>query len=271
MADPESPPTPPDAPGPPMRAVPIHKVREVKGDTKIPVQRSKVASTRAFRRIGADRLFGIFGIVFILCAAALLFYWPEPTPDKEPTYGVAWPKTMHVLKDDTVTVARDSPTLVIPDLEIRDKNVTEISLVVSWKDDVGDEGLEFDMLSFNLTGPPSANVTLFVKDAATNLDPPREIPRNGTVARAPNVRQVPAKTLSEAYQLLGDRSSDNGTGTWKLEIKLEYVGDDFKAEWARDLGECSAEANGTICIRDPGQSVRVVVTYDTYAVELKPE
>src|SRR5687767_12178167 len=81
---------PKDEPKNQIRAVPLEDVRRARGEQKVAMPRSKVASLRAFRRVRADRAFGALGIVLLLIGIALIFTWEKP-PVIEKKFEVQWP------------------------------------------------------------------------------------------------------------------------------------------------------------------------------------
>ncbi len=276
MADPEPPETPGD---PPLRAVPLEKVRGVRGETKIPVPRSKVATTRAFRRIRADRAAGVLGLVALLVTMWLLFNWelaPEPPPR---TYSVRWIDQQVSLPDDVIFIPADA-TQDAPfskTYSITDHNVTRIIFNVTMQDDVGNDGQEEDILNFRLGGPEAANLTLVIDQKEAPYDREMTYYANGTVVTPPNVLEVPARDIDEAVAALGDHmnGNDNGTGTWTLTAWFTFVGDDMGnippgGGPGDEPAQCPADpiATGTVCQEDPGNNVTVRIAYKVYHVEL---
>lgn len=262
---------------PPVRAVPIEKVRAAQGKARIAVPRGKVASTKAFRRVRSDRAFGLVGVLLVVLAIVLLFTWPQPPIKKPPTFSVAWPTSDTDVFDRMVQLNRtDSvphPEVTL-DVAIGLANATRVTLNTTWRDDVGDQLIEYDNATFELTKPGATNATLKIQNSATSkadLTAAASVP----LATAPNIREVPAATLAEARAKLGDRSAHNGTGTWKLHLRLDYVGDHFRDESTRLAmgGSCPQNTpaqGGAVCVFDPGNKFHVKVTVRSYRVDLEP-
>lgn len=264
--------SPADAKTPPKRAVPLEKVREAGGRKLIPVPRSKVASTRAFRRVRSDRIAGAVGIFLVFVAALLLFTWPQPVVKKPPAFDVEWPETSHeVYNESALHLTRDGATrTATQEIQIDDANITRITLHTRWRDDVGDQDFEADNVSFELRGPTELNVTLKVINSA-GKDAFVTQSRNATVGKRPDVREALGRTEAEAWANLGDHTTRNGTGKWTLTVTLLYAGDDYKDDFTRDSGQpCPRQPpQGTaLCIPDDGNDVEVRVTYLTYAARL---
>jgi len=256
-------------PKPPVRAVPMDQVRQARGQRKIPVPRSKVAGTRAFRRVKSDRAAGLFGLLLVVLALVLLFTWPQPPQKKEPAYTVEWPTTPVEAFHETIQVGRANPN-VERTISFDAANVTRVTLVVQWKDDVGDEDIETDTGNFTLVSPASANLTIALTSRA-NSTATANATSSRVVSSPPSVREVPARTLAEAKAVLGDHTNRNGTGTWTLRLQLTHIGDDFKDSTARGrLGECPQQSIPQVCTWDPGNALDVRVSYETYQVKLTP-
>lgn len=255
---------------PSLRAVPLEHVRRARGQEKIPVPRSKLAATRAFRRIRTDRLLGVLGILLILFGTYLVFGW-EKREKAPPVFPVEWEEVPHAVEMRTLEVTEATPEAIFS-VAVDEPNLTRIEVRAFWKDDVGDEPREWDKLSFNLSGPaPELPTTDRVgqwadHETGNNLTPPLAV----LVNELPNVRQVPAETESEARALIGDRTATNGTGEWRLRLHLDQLGDDFESENARQLfeGDCPADEVQGVCTTDSGQTVDVGATYWTFRLKL---
>lgn len=243
-------------------------VRAAKGEKKIPVARSKVAGTRAFRRVHSDRAAGLIGLFLVVVAGVLLFTWPQPPEKKEPAYNVDWPTETIQAFHDNITVVRG--VVFQRDIEFALPNITRVELFINWQDDVGDEPLESDNATLQLVGPDTANLTLPITSHANTSAFSNET-RAGVVAQIPSIRQVPARTLGEARATLGDHTTRNGTGTWTLRVTLPHVGDDFQNDRARNqLQNCPEQGIPQVCTYDPGNRLEVRVSYRTYRVALEP-
>lgn len=264
--------TPASSPKPPRRAVPLEEVRRARGESRVAVQRSKVATLRSFRRIRSDRLLGLLGVLLVVVATVLVFSWPAPPQKKTPAFSVAWEEDSVARTYTGIEVPRDNATWDVL-IEVPQANVTTLSASINWSDDVGDEGPEWDVLNFTLKGPDQSGVEKTVRDVADNRDG-RNVTLRAHLVPVPSVRQVPAKTEDEARAAMGDQTTKNGTGTWTLRIHLDFVGDDY-SNATRGVGNtvgCSAATsqipNGGasgLCTYDPGQALRLVwVEYKFY-------
>jgi hypothetical protein len=256
---------------PPKRAVPLEKVREAGGKKLVPVPRSKVASTRAFRRVRSDRIAGMVGVVLVVIAAILLFTWPQPQTREPPTFAVEWPQADRDAYRENLTLTRQASTIT-KDVVLGDANITRISLSIKWKDDVGDEEFEKDDISVELVAPPEVNRTLRINSSAGTTQFV-EVVQNASISKTPDVREVPAATEAEARQKLGDHSTHNGTGTWKLRVTVVTFADDFHDNVTRSSGQpCPTQPpQGTpACTPDLQNLVEVRVSVRTYALQLTP-
>jgi hypothetical protein len=254
---------PPPA-APPRRVVPVQKVREAKGEVRIPVPRSKVAATRAFRRLRADRVAGVLGLALILIAGALLFTWPQPPAPREPTY------SEHEVFQQEVTLTRQAPAFE-QDLDFSNLNVTRVTVELRWRDDVGQAPIDWDTVRVELIGPASANLTIVIESTTG----PQEVfeSRNGTLRAPPEIRDVPARTDEEAWQALGDHSDANGTGAWRLRISTVDFRDQWNDNTSRNLGqECpeNPPQGSPVCTPDLRNTLHVRVAYRTYRAEVEP-
>lgn len=260
----------PTADKPPVRAVPLEKVREATGRKLVPVPRSKVASTRAFRRMRSDRIAGLVGVAFVVMAAILIFTWPQPKVKEPPAFAVEWPEAELVaFEDPGVALAPGTPFTQA--IELSQANITRVILFINWRDDVGDELSEHDNLSVRLEGPAAVNKTLEIVSSAGS-DRFVNSTKDVSVVNPPELREIPAKTEGEARANIGDRSTRNGTGTWTLTMTLSYAGDDYRDNVSRLSGQPCPRAppEGTAACRpDFGNAVEVRVSLRTFALGLK--
>lgn len=264
--------TPPKEPpeGAPIRAIPLDQARKARGEGKVAVPRSKLAATRAFRRVRGDRLFGVLGILLVLFGAYLVFNWEKPL-EVTPTYPVRWPESRHSLAEQNPALETAQRTEQLT-FEITDVNVTRISVQFSWNDTVGDEALEYDVLNFTVQGPAGSNITSHFEDAT---GPAGLIFLNLTVNAPPSIPSVSgARDRQEAATLLPDLSNSTGRGVWSVIVNVKQFRDDFRDAQSRQAfpdGDCPAGvSNPAICVDDVSQEVKVKFDYYTFAEDLSP-
>lgn len=258
MATPETPPRKPP------RAVPIQEVRRAQGDVRVPVVRSKLASTRAFRRIRADRFFGTLGILFILVAALLVFKWEQTVP-VTPAFSIGWDEATNPSPSKSETATETERTKIF-EFAVQGQNITRVHLWAFWKDTVGDQPIEQDNLTIEVEGPGGNNTTVTLKREnlfATSFVTGRNETFNVPIQDVPEVRRVAASTQAQARALVEERVHPNtfGSGTWKVTVTLNDAVDDYKDETLRYLGNCPDQSPPTACIPDKDQQVTVGFEY----------
>lgn len=247
----------------PRRPVPLDRVLEARGKKRVAVSRSKVAGTKAFRRVRSDRVLGVVGVLAVIAATWLVFTWEKP-PEVTPTVAVEWPVTARSGFEGTISTSREAPEAT-ETLAITEANVTRLQLHLQWIDDVGDQPGEYDKLDFNISGPNGATFAQTYQGAADHVAG-INVTLGLKVMDKPNIQQVNAATVSQAKTIIGDQTRTNGTGTWTIRVTLLEVHDDFADNTSRSLGDCPDQGIPAVCTRDFGQDVRVALTYETYHV-----
>lgn len=260
----------PEGPRPPIRVVPLDEARKARGQGRYPVARSKVATSRAFGRVRADRLFGFVGVAIIIASLFLVFTWEKPVK-VAPTVPVQWqdeayghvgrlemPANLRVLTDEGASITWH--------LNISQVNVYRVNFTFQWVDDVGDEIIEYDMLSYEVMGPFQSNLTrgqTAVRQPSYNA---QEIFRPVTL---PNKALWEARDPDEARAAVREAQPDmrNGTGDWTVVVTLDDLADDFSDETTRERlnRQCPAADPTNVfpfrCTPDTRAEVRVYVEY----------
>ena len=258
------------AEGTDLRAVPIEDVRRAKGAPVVAVQRAKVSGTRAFRRTRADRAWGAIGVVLCLVGAWMVFNWVPPV-EIAPSVGVEWPEETFARENETLSIPRGQPSLVFP-IQVDEANITQMTVTVTWVDDVGDEPFEWDTVELNLTGPEATGIRLTSQTRGDNVVG-ATVKLSERVSPKPDTRSVPASDLEEAERLLGDQSNRTGTGEWTLEIYLDKVRDNFESNNARIAfsDQCPQQGVPEACTYDPGQDLLVAVEYTAFRHQFRED
>lgn len=253
-----------------IRAVPLDEVRRARGETKVAMPRSKVASLRAFRRIRADRAFGAIGLLLLIIGIALIFSWEKP-PVIEPKYGVEWPqnRTVEPLIVGQPLAAGAPPRTGTYDLTV--PNATTIVFTLLWEDQIGDQAIEADALELSIEGPEGVNLTnATILQTAKQGNITIPVPLNGI----PDIASVPASTEKEAFAAVGDRTNRTGVGTWTYSVRVVSAPGDVKNEAIRNpQGEAAfcdpALPDNANCTPDGFQDYRLEISYITYDLRLK--
>lgn len=252
----------------PIIARPLDEVRKARGDAKVAVVRSKVASLRAFRRVWPDRVFGIFGVLLVVVATGLIFSW-EKKPPVEPKIALAWLEEPHALAEQNHTLTESQPTHVYP-FEITDVNVTKVRVNLFWIDDVAEDAVDVDNFSIQIEGPPGTNVSMKEPYVPCCWKTPYNRTFSFRVQDVPEApSQFSARTVEEAQALLGDRTQRVGTGLWKVTVTLNQANDHYESELARGQ-PCPANSPSSVCTPDTSNWVAVRFGYSTYHPEFEP-
>lgn len=256
-------------------AVPLEDVRRAKGEARVALPRSKVASLRAFRRVRMDRILGVLGLLVTLLGIALMFYWEAP-PVVEKKFKVEWPTTVHDLENWTPpmlaaptppvggTLEQATPTSVVKTFNVPDLNVTEARIAISWRDEVGNIGAEGDHFSILIEGPQGTNIST-QKNLGTYLW------HNDTFTFAlsgiPDISSWPGTTEEQVRKEIGDRSNRTGTGEWKITVRLHRANHDYTPDGSASSEVKQRDICQTGCQRDAGEDFTVRFSYTTYSVK----
>jgi hypothetical protein len=263
-------------------AKPLDEVREARGEKLVAVQRSKLASLRAFRRARADVAFGTLGVVVILLAGVFIFTWEPPTV-VEPSVGVDWPTTRTVLLNETVSLKTPDPNKYPPtqttyensttrSVSVVQSNVSAFFVTVFWVDDVGNDNFGGDEVQVTLTAPSGFPLSLPAQRNVAFVGSGMWINFSVPVTDLPTMASVPVATEEEAraYVNANVPPSRNGTGTWTVKIDLMRAGDWYAPGVSRDTPCNDPTERAGLCRRDMGNDVKVLVSIDTYRPVFKP-
>lgn len=252
-----------------IRAVPLEDVRRARGEAKMAMPRSKVASLRAFRRVRADRTFGAIGILLLFVGLALIFAWEKP-PEVEKKFGVEWPQS--TIREPPISGARlaEGAAAQTHSYKLTVPNATAIVFSLVWKDDVGDKPIEGDRLEMKIEGPPGitlVNATLNdTGDGKTGGNITFPVALNGI----PDIASVNADTNESAFQAVGDRTNETGIGDWKISVRVLSAPGNYANEGNANPDLCRPGTPTTpYCTPDGGQAYEVHVSYTTYSLRLK--
>lgn len=244
-------------PKPKIVAVPLDRARRARGEGVVAMPRSKVASLRAFRRIRADRFFGVLGAILIAIGILLIFTWERP-PVVPKTFSIEWATKAENVQNEAIqlTAAQGSRTVSI---NVAGPNVTAVSWWMQWKDDQGDEGSEADNFSIEVKGPPGANLTL---PATTYQLLTANITRTFLMSGIPEITSVPATTQAEARRKVGDQTNRTGIGTYEFVFSLKSLNGNWQDNTLRDRAPCSVP----YCTQD----TRMDLTFHFEAITYSP-
>ena len=224
-------------------AMPLDRARKARGEGVVAMPRSKVASLRAFRRIRADRVFGLLGGVLVVMGVLLIFGWEKP-PEVTKSYGVEWPLSIASADDRTLRfTAVNQPQNFT--LKVAGPNVTAVVFWMNWTDDKGDQALDADNFSFELKGPPGANLTL-PPESIKKLSENRS--RTYIMSSIPEISSVNTDNEMTARRLVGDQKNLTGVGDYAFTFTLLELNHDWKDERFRDTTPCDVDT--PYCSRD---------------------
>lgn len=242
-------------------AVPLEEARRAKGEARVALPRSKVASLRAFRRVRMDRILGVLGVIVTVIGVALMFYWEAP-PVVEKKFKVEWPTTVRSLENWTQFVPTTANT-TSKTFELKANNVTQVVIRVGWDDAVGDHDLEGDRFMITIEGPSRTNISRR-QDLGTRLHHSQNF--SFALSGIPDVASWPATSEREARAGVGDRTNTTGSGAWKITMWLVKANHNYSQDApqeAKSTGLCQAP----FCQADPGQDFRLNFIYTTYDVK----
>lgn len=252
---------------PPIVARLLEEVRRARGDRRIAYSRSKVATLRAFRRVRADRVFGVFGTVLVVVAVGLIFTW-EKKPPEQVAVSLAWKEDDRSLPDQNQTLGSPRETQVYS-FEVSDVNVTRVHVHLFWIDDVASGPFDWDNVSVRIDGPPETNVSRDLPGLAWTFQWGVNVSVNLRVQDTPqSPSQFQVRSEAEAEQLLGDRTGRIGTGIWRVYVTLEEAKGNASSSLTGSLA-CPTTSASVVCTPDPGNWVRVGLTYQTYRPEFR--
>lgn len=255
-----------------LTAIPLEEVRRARGEAKVAVSRSKLSALRAFRRLWSDRVMGMFGVFLILGATLLIFFWVKPVP-VEPKVTVAWRQDVHGASAANGTYVNatlaEGETQVF-NFEIKDLNVTRVRVNAYWVDDVAVDAVDLDNFTIQIEGPPKANASQGPTHLPARLGTGSNQTFSLKVQDPPNTaKEFPVRNVEEAAQLLGDHSTDNGTGVWKVTVTLSEAKDHYGNDLLRDQ-PCPDGSPAAVCIPDHGNWIVLRFEYATYRPQLAP-
>jgi hypothetical protein len=251
-----------------IRAVPLEDVRRARGESKVAMPRSKVASLRAFRRVRADRTLGVIGILLLLIGITLIFAWEKP-PVVEKKYGVEWPQTVHV--EDAIVGANlvEGAAARSHTYELTAVNATVITFSLLWDDEIGNQAIENDELELDIKGPNGVNVTnatIRQKAKQGNITIPLAL------NSIPDIASVNADNERDAFQGVGDRTNRTGIGTWTIGVRVISAPGDVKNEATRPQASTFCDPrlpDNANCTPDGRENYEIRVSYATYSLRLK--
>jgi hypothetical protein len=271
-------------------AMPLEQVRSARGETLVALPRSKVASLRAFRRIRADRILGIIGLILVLIGILLIFTWEKP-PEIVKKYGVEWPLTSEVLLSEnaTFTCNADPCGVATPySVTVDQTNVTAVTFWLQWTDDVAGENQDLsegDEFQLEFSGPEGTNISN-VRESRIGGRGGMNMSFTYVLSGIPDIGAVePADNDEEAFALIGDRTNRTGIGDWKFTVTLLRAVDDWAPGPAGDEARRTAEqgsqkcpdspqqlpTGGATCTRDPGNSYTFGFQITRYSVAIEKQ
>ncbi len=254
--------------------VPVETLREARGEKIVAVHRSKLASLRPFRRIRADRILGVIGVIALAAALILLFTWENP-PEEEPSWPVEWDEAEHVPINATTSSLSEpgsgGPGQTVQSEEehtfdVDEQNVTRVQVSVWWRDDIGNEegppaGDEFNV---TLYGPDGSGIEVAARNIG-NISETRYINITIPLAATPTIGEAPVETEQEARAYVAENANATtaGIGQWRVVVEMVDAGD--AGDYPPEVGECTpaAELAGQ-CTIDTGNDYSITVRYYSF-------
>lgn len=271
---------PKEAPPSPKKiiAVPLEEGRRARGESVRALPRSKVATLRAFRRIRADRVFGVIGVILIVFATILVFKWEKPPPVPI-RYSVEFPATTYDLPTVEETLSPVSGSHQVSKtytFQVPRENVSKVLVRLAWVDDHGDEVGEGDEFQVRIVGPPGTPTP--ITEGPIPFSYNRTSPTTPTVIEIPILvhsppsnRQVEASNEAKARAAYSGNTSRVGMGEWTVTLNLTVENNytsgpgGFGNYYKENFPQCPEEPRSPYCTPDTGNDFELDFQYITYA------
>lgn len=261
--------------------VPMEQVREARGEKVVAVHRSKLASLRPFRRIRADRVLGVLGVVVLAVALVLVFVWENP-PEEQPEWPVEWQETEYVPINATTARVEEpgsgTPGGPAPEtqqehtFEVSQPNATRVEISVSWQDDIGNtEGFPAgDEIEVTLIGPDDTNTTI-TRQLVGNVSETQYINMTVALNPTPALGAAPVETEEAAREYVDANVNETayGMGQWRVIVRMIEAGD--SGDYPQGTDECSPIGQAADqCQIDDGNEYTLTARYFTFYPEFPP-